>query len=293
MLIKIIKALVLCVVMSQAVAHDDDRFSSFLPFWSSLAEQMDADLPLPIGVSIANIGLKAPLHVKDAEAFVFGNSLLKLDSEDVKVGIVDVQNVSLRVDALVLPFLNVYGFYGTTAGNVDLDIDLTDLGNPLLNGVAAALTEGAGVISENFEFTGSTYGGGASLIAGYPFRSGSSVFLMADANYSWTKLDVLSTTIFSRMMSYRVGWDTRINNKPIQFWAGVMDHLGKQEATIPITKLSIPVLDEVNIKLNVEDDSGRTPMAGAAYQVGEHWLYVAEYRFGKRKLSNLMVSYRF
>gem|GEM_PF-4409460 len=280
--------------LEQEKNTDEERWSSFLPFWGSLAEEIGAELPLPFGISATYVGLDVPLYVNRAELFVAENSLVELGRAAIDSGEAVLSNYSIKVDALVLPFLNVFASYGPTSGSVplSLDVPVSALPTPLNLG-AGLVTRGDNIVIDSaFDFEGSTTGVGAALVGGIPLESGT-IFGFADITYIYTDLDIVETTIKGKLITYRLGWDSYFDGKRFQLFGGIMDHQAKQQGNLPISGLNLPVLRDVSVTIDVEDRTGYTPMVGGAITLAPNWLLAAEYRFGGRTLLNGVVNYRF
>jgi hypothetical protein len=102
---------------------DDRRWSSFLPIWGEEAKKRGYELPLPFGVSGSFFYGKRDIDVNSVDVDI-KNITLNVD----KYAFVKVRskekNWSMRFDAWVLPFLNVYLLGGYTQEHTDVNIDV-------------------------------------------------------------------------------------------------------------------------------------------------------------------------
>ena len=112
----------------------ENRWSNFLPFLGQAACELGYVLPRPFGISVGYMRQDQPFDVGD----VFINGI---DVKTPGVAVVnEVQNeettYTLRLDAWILPFWNLYGVLGKTDGRAQgpLDIDLNPV-FPLLCGL--------------------------------------------------------------------------------------------------------------------------------------------------------------
>ena len=94
---------------------------SGLPIWGQEAAEKGYILPLPFGVGITAYAAEQPVDIHDLQLARRGNdpvsvtNFLQIDSVDTKQ-----QNVSLKLDVLVLPFFNVYALLGYTTGSTKI-----------------------------------------------------------------------------------------------------------------------------------------------------------------------------
>jgi len=268
--------------------------SSFLPLWGSLADKMDVDLPLPLGVSFGYIGMDLKMALNSAELFIGDDSAVQATPQEIDSGNTQVDNYSIKVDALVFPFLSLYAGYGPTSGNVPYSLRLPT--SNLLTLLGPTLSQALGgdtiELDENIQFEGHTFSYGSVFMAAYPFDSGS-VFAMADISVALTELDVFSTTIVSDLYQYRFGWDSYHNGNRYQLWGGTFKHGATQKSLLPLSDLDLPLLRDVSVSLEFEDKNGYTPLIGGAYQFSPNWLVLGEKRFGGRNMLVGMINYRF
>lgn len=240
---------------------DSDRWSSFLPFVAEEATKRGYELPLPFGVSAIYNYIQRDIEVHDLRLGRDGNPPQSA-SRFVNLGSDSRVNVGLtRVDAWLLPFVNVYGLFGyvhnqsTTRGAVTLPA----LGGPRTFDFAAETTLGG--------FVG---GGGLTLAAGYR-----EFFIMADANYTQTDMG-FDDSFRALVASARTGWNGKIGTVPTRLWLGVMywDTENTASATVDVPGEG---------PLHFEADQGPAhpwnASVGGSVVLSRHWEWFAEYGF--------------
>jgi hypothetical protein len=155
-------------VVEEAVPGNPDRWSSFLPLMAEEAYERGHELPLPFGVGINFITLKRGIEVKEIKVSRNGNDLDVTDVIDVDAATY-VDTLMARVDAWILPFLNVYFMGGWLDNDSEVDVTFTVPTFPPGSGTTNVNVQSGG------NLTGSVWGGGLQLAAGY-----GDFFLMLD-----------------------------------------------------------------------------------------------------------------
>lgn len=271
------------------------------PIWGDRVREMGIELPKPFGLSVGRAGLDLPLDVMRTTATLSDTVIADLPKGKVRMDNLQGTNLSLRADMWVLPFLNLYGFMGETYGNINVSFDLpTDLVSQITSGLGAdpftqaftdtflQLGDNGISIERDFEFAGRTRGLGFTLAGGYK-----KFFMVADFNASKSKIDLLDDSVFSKVWSYRFGWNGHIKDRRARAWVGFMTHDVTQTAVVDLSGLNLPLLGDIKINLDVNDDKGKTPLAGFSVQLSDSWSFITDARFGERQMLNTMLEYRF
>jgi len=192
----------------------EDRWSNFLPIWGQAACERGYVLPRPFGISVGYMHQDQPFDVGD----VFVNGV---DVKTPGVAVVDeVQNeestYTLRFDAWILPFWNVYGILGRTSGEAigPLQVNLEPV-FPLLcslpgNNCAIDTTF-------NIKYDADVWGYGTTIAGGYK-----DFFGMIDYNRTTADLDISVTDAKATVISSRIGWNGKIGGFTGVLWVGAM-----------------------------------------------------------------------
>ena len=171
----------------------EDRWSNFLPIWGKEACEMGYVLPRPFGISVGYMHQDQPFDVN--EIFVNG-----VDVKTPGVAVVDeVQNeestYTLRFDAWILPFWNIYGILGRTSGEAigPLKLDLEPV-LPLLCRIPGNNCQ----VDTTFrlKYKGDVTGFGTTVAGGYK-----DFFGMIDYNRTTTDLDISETDAKATVIS--------------------------------------------------------------------------------------------
>jgi hypothetical protein len=196
-------------VSQNAPTTEKKRWSSFLPLMAEEAEKRGYQLPLPFGVSTVFTGLiDRKIEVTDVRIGVDGaaprsvNQFFNLGSTS------SVFNANLKVDAWLLPFLNLYLLAGYVYNESTTRATIS--------------VPRPGPIPGNAEFTtnittkieGFVGGGGMTLAGGYR-----EFFLVADANYSQSDLG-FDDRFKAIIATIRAGYQGKLGDLPLQMWVG-------------------------------------------------------------------------
>ena len=129
---------------------------------------------------------------------------------------------SVRPNIWILPFLNIYGIIGYTAGQVDPDIEVPYFYVEVINGTDTILSQRIDTsfkITDKPVFNGPSFGVGATFAIGF-----SRFFLIADYNYVMSNPLQVDTRLNSHQLSLKLG--ILFGNKSKQakgaLWAGTM-----------------------------------------------------------------------
>lgn len=142
----------------------------------------------------------------------------------------------LKLDAWVLPFMNVYGLYGHTKGTSKTN----------LNNVEAKLGPLTIPIGKDLPFEldykGKSYGGGVTFAGAY-----NQFFSTLDFNYTRTSLDILDGDITAFVVTPRIGYEFVFEpliagqgNTKVQVWTGAMYQDITQRFKGDVSKLDLP-----------------------------------------------------
>jgi hypothetical protein len=194
-------------ITSQTVQAD--RWSSFLPFMAEEAKKRGIELPLPLGAGTVFLGLfNRDIDVTDVRVGLNGASPQSV-SRFVNLGSSsDVLNANLKLDAWLLPFLDVYLLGGyvynesTTRANVTI---------PKPGPIPGSYNFTTKIKTKLRGFVG---GGGMTLAGGY-----GDFFMVTDINYAQTDIG-FDNSFRAVIATIRSGWNGRVNDHPLQLWLG-------------------------------------------------------------------------
>lgn len=192
-------------------APDSTRWSSFLPLLGEEATKRGIELPLPFGAGLVYYHLSRDIDITDVRVGRNGappNSVSDFAQLSARA---DVENVNVKLDAWLLPFLNVYAIAGYIWNSSETQIQVS------LPPLLPAGTERSRTVTVETSMEGSVAGVGLTLAGGYgPF------FLIYDVNLAQADLG-FDDRFKAVVSSIRGGWNGTLGSRPFQTWVSVMD----------------------------------------------------------------------
>lgn len=259
----------------------EDRWSSFLPIWGRAACERGYVLPRPFGISLGYMHQDQPFDVED----IFVNGI---DVKTPGLAVVnEVQNeestYTLRFDAWLLPFWNIYGILGRTNGTADgpLGVDLS----PVFPGLCG-LPGNSCTIDTTFslDYKADVLGVGTTVAGGYK-----DFFGMIDANYTEADLDISLTDAEALVISSRIGWNGKLGWFTGVLWVGAMYQDIDQVLDLPLDIGQNALL--VSIEQNTKEPFNY--LVGGQWDINRSFSILAELGFGARKSQMLSFTFRF
>ena len=178
-----------------------------LPFLADLARDRGIELPLPFGAGAVAYYIQRDITVSELRVGR-GGAAPSAVSDFVQVATSSrVGNLNFKLDAWLLPFLNVYAIAGYVWNESETTFDLT---------LPALLPGGEPRrrrITVPTSLEGTVGGLGATLAGGYgPF------FMALDVNAAQVGLG-FDDDLRAVVTSLRSGWNGRVGGRPLRVWA--------------------------------------------------------------------------
>lgn len=307
--------------------------TSVLPFLGDDARQRGYTLPEPFGINInymnmrqninvdsinfnglsldgRNIDCSTAAHSRNCQKMfnrLFGNGAIPLDNAfkiDVGKTRESSETETMKLDAWLLPFMNIYGLIGHTEGHSvsQIGVGLVSAHGQVLH--PASLQD----LAFKLDFKGTTYGVGTTLVGGI-----NNWFTAVDTNFTQTQFDILDGSIDAFTVSPRVGYrfSTPAVNAvylpagKLNVWVGSMYQDVQQEFKGSLNDLSMPsaTLQKL-VDLANQDDKGRfdvkqhlqSPwnlLVGAQYELTRNFNMTTEVGFAERNSFFIASEYRF
>ncbi|ANU39171.1 TonB-dependent receptor [Vibrio scophthalmi] len=271
-----IKRSLLTTLLTSLFSFSAQADSFSLPIWKDEAEALGYELPKAVGFSLSYMTLEQGISVDSIE--LTGMPLLdflglELEADD---GIQKTEVMTLRADAWLFPFLNVYGLVGILEGSSKTEVSIKKRNS----------RSSPNKFDFKLDLEGYTAGVGFVLAGGYK-----NVFGLVDLNYSKTKLSIIDGEIDAIVISPRLGYDLTKHGVPIRLWAGAMYQdveqtlKGNLDDIAPNMPGGFTVKQHLTTKWN--------PLLGMQYQVTDSWYLLGEVGLGDRKSAFLSIDHRF
>lgn len=279
---------------------------SVLPFLGDEARKRGYDLPEPFGVNINYMNIRQNINV---DSINFNGLSLGAHSLDnafkIKVGNTreSSKTETLKLDAWLLPFMNIYGLVGYTDGH-----SISQIGVGVKGARKYHYPANLQNLDFKLDFKGTTYGIGTTLVGGV-----GNWFTAVDANYTQTQFDILDGSIDAFTVSPRVGYrfatpsvDTlHLPSGKLNVWVGSMYQDVQQEFKGSLNDLSMPSATlQRMVDLANKDGNGRfdvkqhlqspwNVLVGAQYELTRNFNITSEIGFAERNSFFVAGEYRF
>ena len=182
---------------------EEGEEDSFLPIFGKEARERGYELPNPYGIGVNYMHIRQDIDVK---SITFGGLSLKINnifrpnnptiidipSDLFKIDVHSTKQRShtetIRADAWLFPFMNVYAVAGRTKGKSVSKIDVGST-NPFVNNIIKGIGDMDG-LDFILKFKGTTYGLGTTFAGGV-----GNWFGLLDLNYTKTDLNIIKGDI--------------------------------------------------------------------------------------------------
>jgi hypothetical protein len=193
------------------------KWQTVLPILGEEAEAKGHTLPRAFGLMPAFYHGRRHIGVSDSQVTIKRITIPADRLTDIKVKSREL-NWSMRLDAWLFPFLNIYGLLGYTREDAYAGIAVTPL-NRLRTLLGKKPRD---LVDLHLDLTGATYGAGFTLVGGYK-----KFFASYDSNYTISALrgdlpfdNTLSPDVKALLNSIRVGWRTQLAGYNLACWLG-------------------------------------------------------------------------
>jgi hypothetical protein len=228
--------------------------SRLLPFGGDWARARGIDLPSPFGAGVFLVSMRRDIEVTDVRVTLPGNAPASVSNVASFAVHNDTTLLAAKVDAWLLPVLNVYLLAGHSWTDSRLDASVT-IDRPLLPPLVLDVTDDS-------EVGGPLLGGGATLVAGYgPW------FIMADANYSVSDISAFDEPLAALFASARTGWSGTTGWGSWRAWAGLA--WLETGRTLKVTQETS--IGPVVLEIDQQPVNPLTAQLGGSLSLGKRW----------------------
>lgn len=251
-----------------------------LPLGRSLLPDKDIALPLPFGVSSFFTYMSRGVDIHNVD--IGYQDMPKQSINDIAS--FELNNKStvaaVKLDAWILPFVNVYGLAGFVTTDASLDATITV--DRILPGPPIIIP-----ISNNSTINGNYFGIGTTCVGGY-----GAWFMLGDVNYGYSKLDEFEGKIDFWMYSARSGFQAQVGKNNLRSWVGTMYLSSKRTLHLNVED---DILGKIQVDVYQRTINPWTIQVGTSFSFYENFEILCELgaNFEDASLGVLSASYRF
>jgi len=252
----------LCLLITTPVPaqEEDTTWNRPLPLGAKWALERGIDLPNPFGVGIFLVTMSRDIEVYDVRVTLPGNEPVSISD----VASFSVRNKTtlgaIKIDAWILPLLNLYVLAGHTWTDTRLNATVT-IDRILGNDIVVDLSEDSNV-------GGPLLGAGATVVAGVGHW-----FVMADGNYNYSDIKEFDGGIAAWFLSARTGWSGRISWGSWQAWAGAAYLAADRTLTVSDNSSA---LGTIAVEVDQRPVNPTTLQVGGSLTFGKNWVVMLE-----------------
>lgn len=272
-----------------------------LPIWGQKVLDKGIQLPRPYGLGLVFYHQEQAINIHDLEV-AFGNEDLRpIDFIDFGHTKVDNTTWQLKLDAWVLPFLNVFGIFGAIKGTGEVPISIAskDVYEYFIPGICSGGSPPNfcnGYISAvaPIDYHGNNVGIGILIAGAYK-----NFFFAMPATYVVTDINVSDTNITAVNVTPRIGYSivTNFNGKFGPYiGANYLDAKGYLTGTYTLPLAGTPIGRDVEVRYKLRESpvDKWNFMFGMNWQLSDLWSIAAEVGISKNRTSQTFnFGYRF
>lgn len=271
-----------------------------LPFLAQKVVDQGYDLPLPYGIGLTYANVDQLQLLEELQVGINGSEIIPFDFVSFENARSLSNSYSLKADAWILPFMNVYVMLGKLDGHAEIDIDLDGNGMlehlditceglppsplcPLLEDKTFTLP----LIKANFD--GTTYGIGATFAAGWKGWFVALPFNFTYADMTNSKTDGINYTVTPRFgKTLNLG-----RNGNLSLFAG--GNYLNSDLTIDGTAETPDGLLSFDYIIDQENKDKWNALLGFNWDINKRFSWSAEYNgfIGSREAFITSINWRF
>lgn len=252
-----------------------------LPFGQDLIKGIDIILPLPFGVSAFFTYMSRGVDIHNVEVG-FQDTPKQSINDFASFELNNISTVAaIKLDAWILPFVNVYGLFGAVSTEASLEAIIT-IDREFIPGPPIIIP-----INNKSTIKGNYYGVGTTCVAGYR-----DWFVLGDINYGCSKLNELEGKVDFWMYSGRTGFQSQVGKNNLRTWIGGMYLSSKRTLQLNLEDAN---LGEIEVDVYQQTVNPWTIQLGTSFCFGEKFEILCELgtNFNDASIGVLSGSYRF
>jgi hypothetical protein len=263
-----------------------------LPIWGEQARQRGFELPLPFGMAGNYSYIDQGIRIRNLKVGI-GDPNIEVEGLDFDDARSHDSAILARLDMWLLPFVNLYGLFGSISGQAQFALDVSRVTSSLPLPGLPPVVEPNKTIDFNIDYSGFTFGGGLTLAGGYENFFGS-----LDTNYTHSKVDIVDGGFDTVTVAPRLG--LLLNHPDIKgafaLWIGAMYMHYRQTVTDDVSLQALdPSLPPVELafKLDIENNDPWSFLFGGQWEITKRLQFMAEGGVGDRRQVVTGIAFRF
>jgi len=283
------------------------KWNRALPFLAQKVIDQGYDLPLPYGVGLTYVNVDQEQELTNLEVGINGRDKEPFPFVGFENAFSRSDSAQLKLDAWLLPFMNIFAMVGKVDGNAPLDVILD--GNGMLDQLGVTCPPPAGpppppptntalcnlledqtiTLPVDAKFNGTTYGIGTVLAGGW-----NGWFVTVPISFTYADMDGKETEGISITFTPRVG---RLVN--LRRWGNIAPYVGvnylNTELQVAGTVVTPDGLLEIDYTIDQENKDKWNALLGANWNINKRWSWSVEYDgfVGSRDTFITSVSFRY
>jgi hypothetical protein len=249
-------------------------------FWQrEWYEQRGIQLPRQFGVALNLVYMERDIEVTDVTVKLASRPPESI-ADRARFDVANRTSLTMvRLDAWVLPFLDLYVMGGQTRTDTSVRASFAvspPLGDPI-----------PVVVEQNQRVDGPLYGGGMTLVGGH-----GAFFVMLDGNYARSDLELFDGTVDALLLSARIGWHRDTGLGQWRVWTGVLFLDSNRTLTISDEH---PLLGLIEVEVEQRPVHPTTLEVGGSLTIERRWEFLVEVgsNFDDAFLTVVSAGYRF
>jgi hypothetical protein len=225
----------------------------------------DAELPKPVGIGFDVFSMDQGYVISDLSLAIPGFDVSAVSGLEVDNSITEL---NVKVDAWLLPFLNVFGIVGKIDGTTLVDLRRASIVLPFQN--------------IQIDYDGTVYGGGLTLAIGKGRYFGSLTYTYTESNLGGD----FDSSVQAQTLMPKVG----LSGDHGSFWVGAF-YLSAEETHRGTT--TVPILGTVGFDIALQEEEALSYTIGGAVHWGERFTLTMEGGFSGRTTTLISAGWRF
>lgn len=291
------------ILNSKSINTIKDGMVTALPLFNKSFKKKGHSSPMAFGIASSALMYQQEYFTNDLKVrgtYTSGEESFEVSARGGSINqntIASEFKAYLKPNLWILPFLNIYGIFGYTSGqiNPNLEVDGIIVENPFGSGDLLTIDTTI-VLDETIKYSGSTFGFGTTFSIGYK----NLVFLL-DYQYTVTNPSDLDENLYNHFLSPKIGWMINSKSDKLNFmvWAGTLFLSNNQsfKGEITVSEISpelVPLFGETaEYSGTIEAKQKWNLLIGSTIIINNHHNVFVEFGFASRLQSTIGYGFMF